>query len=359
MNNSIVRKSKTGRRALPLSQRAYVVALYLLALLREFRLTLLSLAAAVVLGAILYAITPHDAMGGQRPSLLLSLYGGWMAMLAQPLTNPPQTWYLTVLCGVYPLLGAILVGEGVVRLALLMMSRRRGEKEWIQVMASTYRDHVVLCGLGHLGFRVLQALVASNVPVVVLERHREGKFVAQGKELGVPVLIRDMKEQQALIDAGIMHARAVIIATNDAVANLEVALDSRRMNPGIRVVMRMFDEQVAAKISAAMSIDVAFSSSSLAAPVIAALALQNGSAKVLATFTIADVPHVTVELPLAAGSKFVGQRIAEIESSHSLRILAHIPKGAASQSPRSAETVLGVEDRVVIHAPVAQLSSLL
>src|SRR6202011_5071682 len=102
----------------------------------------------------------------------------------------------------------------VVRLALLMVSKRQGEKEWMRVMASTYRDHIVLCGLGHLGYRVLEQLVSIGLPVVVLEKHGNSRHLTHAKELGVAVLIRDMKEDQALIDAGIKHARAVIIATN-------------------------------------------------------------------------------------------------------------------------------------------------
>jgi len=114
----------------------------------------------------------------------------------------------------------------------------------------------------------------AGVTVVALERRRSGRFVGQARELGVPVIIRDMKEDQALIDAGIEHARAIVIATNDAIANLEVALDAKRMNPSIRVVMRMFDEKVAHKISDAMDVDVAFSSSTLAAPVVAKMAME-------------------------------------------------------------------------------------
>jgi voltage-gated potassium channel Kch len=156
---------------------------------------------------------------------------------------------------------------------MLMMSRRRGEKEWTRVMVSTYRDHVIICGLGHLGIRVVEQLLASGTTVVALERRRSARFIAQARDLGVPVMIRDMKEDQALLDAGIEYARSIVIATNDAIANLEVALDAKRMNPKIRVVMRMFDEKIAHKISDAMDVDVAFSSSTLAAPAVAKMAL--------------------------------------------------------------------------------------
>jgi voltage-gated potassium channel Kch len=338
-----------------------VFVLYILALVREFRWTLTGIAAAVLFATFLYAITPHQSLGGQRPGILTAMYGGWMALLAQPMTNPPETWYLTLLCGFYPLIGAVLIGEGVVRLALLLMSRREGEKEWMRVMISTYRDHVLLCGVGRLGFRVLESLLATGVPVVALERQGAGRFVVKAKDLGVPVLIRDMKEDQALIDAGIHHARAIVIATNDAMANLEVALDARRMNPHIRVVMRMFDDQIALKVAGTMNVDAAFSDATLAAPVVAAMALQTTGvgAKVLSSSIIANVPHVAAQFEVQEGSELEGRRVEEVELKHRAKILARTAAGRETQSPPGHSVPLSAGDVLIVHIAAGQLSPLL
>ncbi len=247
--------------------------LYALALLREFRGTLITLVVVVLFGSLFYAATPQAALNGRRPDFFTSLYASWMALFGQAIFNPPGTWYLEVIQGTGPVVGIVLVGEGLVRFAFLMTSRRRGEREWMKVMASTYRDHVVLCGLGHLGFRVLEILHQAGTPVVALERDANARFLPDARELGVPIVMSDMREDRALIEAGIEHARAVVIATNDDMANLEVALDARRMNPGIRVILRMFDRRVAGKIKEAFRIDEAFSSASLAAPVVAGMVL--------------------------------------------------------------------------------------
>src|ERR1044072_3420461 len=77
-----------------------VVVLYCLAVLREFRWTLAAIAAVVLIGGALYAITPHAALGGRRPDLWTALYCGWMALLAQSIFNPPETWSLTLVSGV-------------------------------------------------------------------------------------------------------------------------------------------------------------------------------------------------------------------------------------------------------------------
>ncbi len=257
----------------PRLHRVRVLCLYVVALVREFRATLLVAVAAVALGTVLFRMTPHDALSGRRPDLLLSAYGAWTALLGEAVFNPPQTWYLEVLHAVYPLVGFAVLGEGIVRFALLMTSRRRGEREWMEVMASTYRDHVVLCGLGHVGSRVLESLRAAGAEVVAVERDGGSRFVATARAAGVPVLVDDMRDDEVLLAAGVPAARCIVVATNDDLGNLEVALDARRMNPGIRVLLRFYDQRMAAKIQAAFGIDEAFSSAALAAPVIAAKAL--------------------------------------------------------------------------------------
>lgn len=247
--------------------------LYAATLVRDFRWTLFLLALAVAAGTALFATTPHPNLPDGVP-LQHAVLAAWLALFAQLVYSPPASGPIAVLVALYPLLGFGLIGEGIVRIGMLIMSKKRGDKEWTIVQASTYRNHIILCGLGNLGFRTLQQLLAEGAEVVALEKNSAARFITQAHETGTPVLIRDMKEDQALIDAGVSHAKVIVIATNDDLANLEVALDARRMNPKIRVVMRMFDQQIADKLKTAGLIDEAFSSTALAAPAVAAIALM-------------------------------------------------------------------------------------
>src|SRR3954466_14237472 len=115
------------------------MSLYGLRMIREFRGTLAALAVMVLFGGFLYHLTVFASLGGKHPPALLAFYASWMSVLAQQVL-PPETWYLEVLTGTYPLFGFVLVGEGIVRLGMLMISRKEGEKEWMKVVASTYRD---------------------------------------------------------------------------------------------------------------------------------------------------------------------------------------------------------------------------
>ena len=53
----------------------------------------------------------------------------------------------------------------------------------------------------------------------------------------------------------LIHICTLVIATNDDLANVEIALDARRLNPHIRVVLRMFDENIANKLRDAFHLD--------------------------------------------------------------------------------------------------------
>ena len=278
-------------------------------------------------------------------------------MLAQPIMGPPLPWYLTLLEALYPLFGFLLIGEGVVRLALLLMSRRHGEKEWMQVMANNLpRSHRPSAGWDTWAI----ASSANSSPAAwtssVVERDGDNRFVADARATGAPILIRDMKDDQALIDAGIERARVIVVATNDDMANLEVAMDAKRMNKNIRILLRLFDQRIAMKIAGAMAIDAAFSASALAAPIIAAMSLK---AKVLTTTVIAGVPHVISALTVETSSSLAGKRIDQIELGYSARILARTPRDAgATQSPPTPGTIVEAGDVLIAHVSAAQLTTL-
>jgi voltage-gated potassium channel len=324
------------------------------ALVYQFRWTLVAICFFLVLGTMLHRVTPQDDLEGMRPSWLNSLYATWMAMLAQPEFQHPETWYLTALNGFYPVVGFVLIGEGVVRLALLISSRERGASEWMRVMSSTYRDHVILCGVGHLGYRVYEQLYESQTPMVLVEKDASGRFLQKAKANGTPVLIRDMTEDQTLIEAGVERARVIVIATNDDMANLEVALDSRRLNPKIRVLMRLYDQQIAAKIADSLTIDQAFSASALAAPIVAAMSLET---KVMSSFLVNDVPTVAAEFTIESGSSLIDKQLSAFEKQFGVRVLSRATRGGVQETPPPLDALLHANDKLVIHCAAAKLAN--
>ena len=136
-------------------------------------------------------------------------------------------------------------------------------------MSKTLDHHVVLCGLGKVGLRVLQQLIRLNEQVIVLEKDTQCPNLAFARRHGIPVRIGHSREEGIFDDLNLAAAKSIIVATNDDLANLELAIDARKLKPGIRVVMRLFDQELASKIRDSFDIHLAFSTSELAAPVFA------------------------------------------------------------------------------------------
>ena len=168
-------------------------------------------------------------------------------------------------------------------------------------VASTFSHHVVLIGLGHLGFRVTNHLHSMGQDVVVVELNPKADLVNNVQALGIPILADDGTRETALNAAGIPRARAIILCTQDDSLNLQMALKARSLNPNIHVVLRIFDDDFAAALEKQFGFR-AISATGTASPVFAAAAAGvdmtrpitvEGQALSLACFNVDNARHLS------------------------------------------------------------------
>jgi len=57
-------------------------------------------------------------------------------------------------------------------------------------------NHAVVCGLGRVGFRIVQRLVAAGIACVAVERSEDNPFLEATRRLGVPVLVDDASRRE-------------------------------------------------------------------------------------------------------------------------------------------------------------------
>ena len=136
------------------------------------------------------------------------------------------------------------------------------------------KDHIVLCGLGHVGIRVLEQL--RRLRRAGRRRRKERGGPLRGRGPGDGGAGDHCRRPPAVADGAGEHprVRGIIVATDDDLVNLEVALDARAIRPDIRVVLRMFDHNLASKIRSGFGIKTTFSTSALAAPAFAMAAVE-------------------------------------------------------------------------------------
>src|SRR5262245_21739240 len=107
----------------------------------------------------------------------------------------------------------------------------------------------ILCGLGRVGSRVLDYLRAIGLAVVVVDY----KCEPDDPRLGGATLIQgDCRRREVLEHAGVRAAQGVLILTSDDLVNISTALMVRSLNPNVRVVMRMFNENLLARLGKAV-----------------------------------------------------------------------------------------------------------
>lgn len=83
------------------------------------------------------------------------------------------------------------------------------------------RDHVIVCGLGKAGARVLAGLHELEIPCIGVEQHPEAVGIAVARQLEVPVVFGDARTPGTLEQLGINRARAVMAVTSDDLANIQ------------------------------------------------------------------------------------------------------------------------------------------
>lgn len=314
---------------------------YLKALLVRFKITFILLVVVQLGGSLL--IWLGYARHGKGVSFSQAMGATYFLLMGQPALEMPDAGWLILIEAIIPVLGLAVLADGLVRFGFLFFAKHRNDKEWIAVQAFTFKNHVVLCGAGRVGFRVLERLYMLGVDVVVVERNENAAFVQAMRSQGVPLLIDDVRTGNALESTNIKAARAIVCATDDDLANLNIALDARRLNPKIRVVMRLFDDDLVRNVEDAFKVE-AFSTSALAAPAFATAALD---ASIHASFEL-DGKLIVVG-SLAIGPSLAGRTVAQAQDELGLHVLRLTRAGAAPFEPKSTEA-LAAGDLAVIQA---------
>jgi voltage-gated potassium channel len=101
---------------------------------------------------------------------------------------------------------------------------------------SQLRDHVVLCGYGRFGRVVAEELGRVGMAFVAIEADAAKQPALEAS--GHPYVIGSALEDAVLAEAGIAHARAIVIATGSDADNVFIALSAREANPRIGIHAR-------------------------------------------------------------------------------------------------------------------------
>ncbi|MFN8412972.1 MAG: NAD-binding protein [Anaerolineales bacterium] len=312
-------------------------------LLAEFRAPLLWFSITVVGGGFLYdALSKfyHEPTSGLAESIYIVLTAAFL----QPSNRDfPQNIAMQLFHFFMPLVGVILLAQGLADFGSLLFNRKSRNKEWEMAVASTLNNHIILVGLGHLGYRVALKLHEMGESLAVIEFNANGDTVDEARSLGFPVIHDDATRPATLDAANIKKARTIILASQNDAMNLQIALKARSLNPKIQVVVRIFDDDFAHALQEQFGF-IALSATEMAAPVFAAAA---AGVDVTNPISVEGQLLSLARLTISPESKYVNKTVGYVEDSYHLNVvvLRHDHKSdmhPTDKSPLHAGDVIAV-----------------
>lgn len=278
---------------------------YVTAIGRRFRITFLF--AAILFGVLpwLYVVL-YRTPAGDPITWGRALNHVYFLLFGQPSLEYVSNPVIEALTILIPPFGLLAVVDGIVRFAYLFFAKKTSDKEWTEVIAESMRNHIIVCGAGRVGFRIATQLTALGQEVVVIEKREGAAFAHQLQDLNVPVLIDDARNPKALARLNVAHAQAIVCCTDDDLANINIGLDARKVAPQIRIVMRLFDEDLAERVRENFRAE-AHSTSALAGQT---MALTSLDPRISHSFSVGE--HLMVVSEFTAGAKLAELNVSAV-----------------------------------------------
>ena len=337
-----VRVERLMRRRHPLWRLVMASVWDFLMLARQARVSLVGFVLLMAITTVYFRYGYHDYPQSQVPRfhIFSALFESLRLMaLETGLPLPVNDPLGKILFFFVPLVGLALILQSILNFGRLLLDKGSRREGWQISLARTYRNHIIICGLGSVAYRVVIQLLEAGYDVVVVQHNWDSELVEAVLLMKVPVIHGDARQVHVLQLAGIQHARSLIVGTHDDLMNIEIALAARRNRPNFPVVLRIFSDELDTNLERTFGRNAAFSASALAAPTLATAAIGRAIAHVLPLpigFSGDDGrPRAlgVLQLTVAPSGGLVGD-VHAIEDRFDVRVLRHLDARSAIKHSR-------------------------
>lgn len=313
---------------------------------------------AVAAISVLLLMAGYAGLAGRRMGLIDSLYFTTETMTTTGFGDfsfAAQTPWLRIWSIFLMIFGVALVAIAYALLTDLLVSRRI-VRSFGKKHLTDLRDHVIVVGLGLVGLRVVEALVALGQSVVVLEADEDNRHLGLADAMGVPIVIGDSTVTSNLEAVNLSTARGVAIVTSNELANIETGLAIHDLlgerRDEVPIVLRIFDRQLAHTVETSLGFRYVRSPSELSSPwfVGAALGLD-----VLNTFYVEHQPFMLGRLTVSETGGLVGRTVRDLSAR--IRLVAITRMGSLNhlEYPVHADLTFGAGDQAYLIGPYEDL----
>ncbi len=223
-------------------------------ILGQLRFAAISLTAAVIVGASGYHVIGGGAWSYgdclYMTMITLSTVGYGEVLHGMDTTPFARVWTLvlivlgsgSLLFFVSSLTAFIVEGDiqGVIR-------RRRMQKQ-----IDRLKDHIIVVGAGATGIHVLGELHTTQVPFVAIDTNEDRlRRVAEETVPGMLYVLGDATDDHVLEQAGIARAKGLAATLPEDKDNVFVSITARALNPNLRIVAKMTQDNAETKLKRA------------------------------------------------------------------------------------------------------------
>lgn len=226
-------------------------------------------------GIVLYFLAAFYFQGTLRISFLESLYFVAATMFTvgygdiTPYTRhaaPGAFWASIAIMAIGVTIGGVFI-------ATIAAALNRAQETALRGLRRIHAEnHVVVCGAGNVGTRVIEFLLEMDQRVVVIEPRPNAIVLDLARKKRIELLASDATDDETLAFCDLRKAQSLVAITDSDTANLEAALGAMSYSSDLPVVMRIQDPEFSRSVARNFRIAQSFSASDLTAPALAGLA---------------------------------------------------------------------------------------
>jgi voltage-gated potassium channel len=160
----------------------------------------------------------------------------------EPVVEPGDGIVPSLLTLLLPIGSLLIIGEGAIRVFSIYSARRENREEWDRMVAKSFSNHIVICGVGELGRTLVNQLHRSQPEMrIVLVDLRPGSIEELGLERSnVVQIVSDMTNIDTLKKANCHKAKWVLVSSGNDALNLETAFKIAQLNGEAAIWVRLY-----------------------------------------------------------------------------------------------------------------------
>jgi Trk K+ transport system NAD-binding subunit len=276
------------------------------------------------------------------------LLGGYSDLFDTFEPIPFIPWWLQLFALLLTVVGTALVG---VLYALLTQAILSSQFEFVKQRPPIPRfNHVIVVGLGGVGQNIASLLQKwqQSIVGISLKSHFDQKI-----EGDFPYLIANMDNlNEVLQRANLDTAKSVIVATNDEIVNLEVALMTRNLNPRSNLVIRTRGQRLSQHFTTVLPDARIIGANAVVAEAFAGAAFGEN---ILNLFRWNNQTVLVTEYQIETGDTLNGLLLAEFAYGYEVVPILHQKPPYSPQIFPLDDVRLMVGDRLVVLATIEGL----